>query len=135
MGQVTNDAPESFPLGETIVTWTATDTSGNSVSDTQLVTVVDTTAPSILQPEDIIVEATGLDGNVVELSIPVASDAISDIIINNNAPDVFPFGETIVIWSAEDESGNVSYVDHKVVISDTSAPELQIPLDLSLIHI
>jgi len=130
LGQVTNDAPELFPLGETVVTWTATDTSGNSVSDTQLVTVVDTTAPSILQPENIIVEATSSTSNIVELVIPIARDAISDTIINNNAPDTFPFGETVVTWSAEDESGNISHTDHKVIIIDTSAPELQIPIDM-----
>ena len=96
LGEVTNDAPELFPLGETIVTWTATDSAGNSASDTQLVTVVDTTAPSILQPENIIVEATSSTSNVVELIAPTADDAISEIKIDNNAPDVFPFGETIV---------------------------------------
>jgi hypothetical protein len=37
---VTNDAPEAgFPVGETTVTWVATDDSGNSTSDTQTVTL------------------------------------------------------------------------------------------------
>ncbi len=36
---VTNDAPQSFPPGTTLVTWTATDASGNSVTVTQTVTV------------------------------------------------------------------------------------------------
>jgi hypothetical protein len=36
---VTNDAPSVFPLGDTTVTWIATDLFGNSASDTQLVTV------------------------------------------------------------------------------------------------
>jgi len=130
ISSVENDAPELFPLGETIVTWTAIDTSGNSASDTQLVTVVDTTAPSILQPENIIVEATSFTSNVVELIAPIADDAISEIKIGNNAPDVFPFGETTVTWSAEDESGNVSYTDYKIIIVDTSAPELQISADI-----
>ena len=37
-----NDAPV-FPLGETIVTWTATDSSGNSASAAQSITIIDTT--------------------------------------------------------------------------------------------
>jgi hypothetical protein len=42
---VINDAPATFPIGDTTVTWTATDDSGNASSDTQLVSVVDTTPP------------------------------------------------------------------------------------------
>jgi len=124
LGEISNNAPESFPLGETVVTWTATDTSGNSVSETQLVTVVDTTAPSISQLEDIIVDATSPTSNVVELTPPISGDIISDVIINNNAPNAFPFGETVVTWSVEDESGNISYTDHKVIVVDNSSPEL-----------
>jgi hypothetical protein len=38
---VANDAPSVFPLGDTIVTFTAVDSSGNSASATTVVTVVD----------------------------------------------------------------------------------------------
>jgi hypothetical protein len=44
---VTNDAPALFPLGATLVTWTARDDAGNETTDTQLVTVQDTTPPVI----------------------------------------------------------------------------------------
>jgi len=44
---VTNDAPDFFPLGETLVTFTATDGSGNSASCSATVAVIDTTPPVI----------------------------------------------------------------------------------------
>ena len=127
---IENDAPEVFPLGETIVTWTATDTSGNSASDTQLVTVVDTTAPNITQLEDITVDATSATSNQIELVLPTVDDAISDVTITNDAPDVYPFGETIITWSAEDESGNLSYTNQKIIVVDNSPPELEVSGDI-----
>jgi len=44
---VTSDAPATYPLGTTVVTWTATDVNGNVSTGTQNVTVVDTTAPTV----------------------------------------------------------------------------------------
>ena len=38
---VTNNAPAAFPVGNTVVTWTATDARGNSETATQTVTSVD----------------------------------------------------------------------------------------------
>lgn len=45
MLDVSDDAPALFPLGVTNVNWTATDDAGNTDSDTQAVTIVDTTPP------------------------------------------------------------------------------------------
>ena len=42
---VTNNAPSLFPVGETIMTWTATDAAGNSATCTQSVTVIDNELP------------------------------------------------------------------------------------------
>jgi hypothetical protein len=44
---VANDAPPVFPVGTTVVTWTATDASGNTAQTTQTVSVVDTVAPAV----------------------------------------------------------------------------------------
>jgi hypothetical protein len=43
----TNDAPPIFPVGPTVVTWTATDVSGNDTTATQTVTVTDTVPPTV----------------------------------------------------------------------------------------
>lgn len=43
----TNNAPGYFYVGSTPVTWTATDASGNKTTATQMVNVVDTTAPAL----------------------------------------------------------------------------------------
>ena len=124
---VTNDAPDSFPLGETIVTWTATDSSGNFATSTQTVSVVDTTAPSITVPSAIQVEATGIEGNLADIGTSTASDSVEIISIINDAPDSFPLGETTVTWTATDSSGNFATSTQTVSVVDTTSPTLTIP--------
>ena len=128
IASITNDAPEFFPLGETTVTWTATDSSNNFSSLTQLVTVVDTTAPEILAPADITLEATSVDANIVNLDSATSTD-IQDVTIYVISPDVFPLGETTVTWTATDTSGNSASATQTVTIVDTTEPGLSIPDD------
>ncbi|MFB5645735.1 MAG: HYR domain-containing protein, partial [Nitrosopumilaceae archaeon] len=124
---ITNDAPSLFSLGETIVTWIATDTSGNSANATQVVSVVDTTSPSIDPVADVTLEATSASENTVSLNPPVANDSISEVTISNNAPAYFEVGETIVTWTATDAAGNTATTNQKITLTDTTAPELAIP--------
>ena len=129
---VTEHEPRFFVLGETTITWTATDTSGNSASATQTVTIVDTTSPSITVPDSIMMEATSADSNIVILGNPVSSDLVDTPSISNNAPDLFPLGETVVTWTATDTSGNSASATQTVTIVDTTAPELIIPEDITI---
>jgi hypothetical protein len=124
---ISSDAPSVFGLGETIITWTATDLSGNVASATQKITVIDTTAPKITQPESLTVEATSATENTISLTLPSAEDAVSEVHIENDAPSVFPLGETIVTWTATDEAGNAATSTQKITIVDTTAPTLAIP--------
>ena len=69
---ITNNAPGAsestgFPLGTTIVTWTATDAAGNVGTATQTVTVVDTTAPTVPSP------LTPLGGSITTSNQPTFS--------------------------------------------------------------
>ncbi|MFD2878935.1 hypothetical protein ACFTAO_27890 [Paenibacillus rhizoplanae] len=57
---ITSNAPESYALGTTEVTWTATDANGNVSTGVQKITVVDTTKPVLKLPADKTVEATAL---------------------------------------------------------------------------
>ena len=63
--QITNNAPDAFPFGTTIVTWNATDNVGKSVTDDQTITIIDTTAPQIKAPEDISLEATNVQMRIL----------------------------------------------------------------------
>jgi hypothetical protein len=102
---ITNNAPSFFPLGETIVTWTVTDASGNTATATQKVTVVDTTPPTIEAPDTLTV--------LVNAPKSVLTGTATDIVdpnptLTNDAPDFFPPGTTIVTWTATDASGNTA---------------------------
>ena len=128
--ELTNDAPEVFPLGETIVTWTATDSSGNSASATQTITVVDTTAPVIVSLDNITSNATSKSNNIVELEQISATDSVSTIQITNNAPSYYEFGETIVTWTATDSSGNSASATQTITVVDTTAPVITVPQNI-----
>jgi len=128
---ITNDAPQFFSIGNTTVTWTAADSSGNVASGQQSVSVVDKTIPVISPPSDIIFEATSLNENVIDPGSPLVTD-VQNVIISNNAPQVFPFGETIVTWFVQDPTGNSATVTQSVTVIDTTSPTLIIPEDITI---
>lgn len=112
---ITNDAPTSFPLGTTTVTWTATDKAGNQATATQTVKVQDTTAPTFtFVPKDIVTTTTGTSTKVA-IGTATATD-IFGATVTNDAPDTFPIGTTTVTWSAKDPSGNIATATQKVTI-------------------
>ncbi len=130
---VTNDAPEVFPLGTTTVTWTATDAAGNVATDTQTVTVVDTTPPELTRPEPVSVEQTAADGTPVGLHPPLASDICdANPVVTSDAPAVFPMGDTTVTWTATDAAGNQATVAQTVTVVDTTAPTVTAPEAVSV---
>jgi hypothetical protein len=130
---ITNDAPEFFSVGETTITWTATDSSGNSSTVTQTVTIIDTITPSITAPDSITVEATSADFNVVELGEAIYDDLVDISSITNDAPEFFPVGETTITWTTTDSSGNSSTATQFVTIIDTTAPVLTVPENVAIV--
>ncbi|MCP9198451.1 HYR domain-containing protein [Gramella sp. GC03-9] len=126
---VSNDAPTQFPLGETIVTWTAEDTAGNSTTVIQKITVSDNTAPEITAPADFTADAdsdscfaTGLD-----LGTETVNDNCGVASVTNDAPAQFPLGETTVTWTVTDDSGNTATDIQVVTIVDNTLPVITVP--------
>ncbi|WP_197706544.1 HYR domain-containing protein, partial [Candidatus Nitrosotalea okcheonensis] len=128
---ITNNASKTFPLGKTSVLWIATDASGNKANATQTVDVVDTTAPKVIMPANVVVEATSLNNNTVSLSNPSVVD-LQPVMITNNAPKEFPLGSTNVIWIATDASGNKANVTQIITVKDTTAPKITAPENIKI---
>ncbi|MBM3499848.1 MAG: HYR domain-containing protein, partial [Armatimonadetes bacterium] len=92
---------------------------------TQTVTVTDTTPPSITAPTAASAEQASADGTAVELAGPTVSDVCdADVEVGNDAPGVFPLGDTVVAWTATDDSGNAATAEQTVTVVDTTPPEL-----------
>ena len=123
---VSNNAPAEFQVGETIVTWSASDVEGNLSTDTQVVTIVDDTPPTITAPSDITVSTNdSCTATGVTLGDATTSDNCSVASVSNDAPAAsFSLGITIVTWTATDASGNSSTDTQIVDVVDTNAPNM-----------
>ncbi|CUR51207.1 conserved protein of unknown function [Nitrosotalea devaniterrae] len=127
---ITNNASKTFPLGKSTILWIAKDASGNTSNGTQTVDVVDTTAPKITAPHDVIVNATSSTGTIVTIGNAVSSDNVHVDSITNNAPSSFQFGNTTIVWTAKDEAGNTANATQIIQVVDRSPPQLIIPKDI-----
>ena len=129
---ITTDASSTFPLGETTVTFTTTDSSNNTVTATAAVTVSDTTGPIVVAPENITVAAVDATGTPATdttittfLTAAVATDTVSGAVtVTTDAPETFPLGATTVTFSASDGTGNAGSSSATVTVSDTTGPVL-----------
>ncbi len=110
-----------FALGENIVECTASDSSGNSSTESFRIIVEDTTAPFLVVPPNAEVIFEGVL-TTVDIGVATATDAVDPSpVISNNAPSQFPLGETLVIWTATDFSGNS---DSQTQIVNVNGPQV-----------
>src|SRR5690606_20294527 len=114
--------------------WTVTDTSGNTATDTQLVTVEDKISPEIIAPGKLSVNADPgtCSATGVNLGTPATSDNCGVPVVDNDAPDSFPIGTTTVIWTVIDNSGNTTTASQKVIVNDVEAPVIYITEDIEI---
>ena len=125
------DISSPFAVGIHTVTWTATDSQGHEGIDTQTVTIVDTTPPTITPPMNINAEATGANTSVT-LGTASARDLVdgnvSPVTANNTGP--FTLGTHTITWSATDAAGNTGTATQTITLIDTTPPTVTAPANI-----
>ena len=127
-------------------TWTATDACGNVSTCVQILTVADTTAPTIVSPAPIVVCAGNCDGEVPDYSTTViTSDACGTVTVTQNpaagTPVTLAQGTVNVVLYATDACGNVSTATTSVTASTSYASVVELggqcggPNNTPLIHV
>jgi len=115
---VTNDAPAGgFPVGETVVTFTAT---GDGVNETCTVTVTitDDTGPVIDCPADGELVRTELGEDVLAPEATATDDCTAGDIVVTPTPAVLSQGINDIEYSATDGAGNTSTCNSEFTIID-----------------
>jgi len=126
-------------------TWKATDDCGNTSTCQQIITVVDTTKPTITCPSDLVLECGDPLAPISYtnwLSSAVAFDNCdASVTITTDAP---PFDQlpkdckkdrntgTWVLFTATDDCGNVRKCNAKVWLLDTKDPVITCPDDVTI---
>lgn len=133
-----------FPVGNTTVTYTATDKSGNQASDTQVVTVVDNTPPVVTPPGPVTLftgpGATACSVTVSDLDGTFGTGSATDncpgvgAVIRSGVPsgNVFPVGQTTLTYSATDAHGNTGQATQVVTVIDNTQPVISCPANITI---
>jgi hypothetical protein len=120
----------AFPIGYTLVQYTATDAAGNTATCNFDVQVDDNQAPVITCPANISVgNGNGLCGaNVIFLVIGATDNCgIPSVTTSANSGDFFPIGTTTVTATALDANNLQANCSFTVTVNDTELPSIACP--------
>ena len=124
----THNSGDTFAVGTTTVTYTATDAAGNTVSASFDVIITDNQAPAIADmPANITVSNDAEQcGAAVTWMAPSASDncGVTSFTSTNNSGDTFPVGTTMVTYTAVDAAGNTTTASFTITVTDSEAPAI-----------
>jgi hypothetical protein len=120
------DSGSTFPIGNTVVTCSATDSHSNTGTSQFQVNVQDNT-PSLFIPGNITgVEATSLSGSTVTFSTSATDveDGSIPVICTPASGSTFALGTTTVNCSATDLANNTTNGNFSVTVIDTTTPTI-----------
>ena len=128
---------DTFALGVSTVSYTATDSAGNSTTCSFTITVEDNEGPILVCPADINVSNDpGFCGAIVTFVDPVGMDnCTNDTTVQSGglaSGSLFPVGSTSVTFTATDSVGNSTSCTFDVIVADTQAPVITCPVDTVL---
>ncbi|MGH9963156.1 MAG: HYR domain-containing protein, partial [Pyrinomonadaceae bacterium] len=114
-----------FPVGQTTITYTATDAFNNTGTATQNVIVIDNTPPTISCSMNIVVDFDpGVNGAVVTYTPPSGTDHGGGSTTTQTAGlasgSTFPVGTTTNTFRVTDAAGNIAECSFKVTVALTS---------------
>jgi hypothetical protein len=117
----TSDPLSYTTSGTYIITWTYTDASGNTSTQTQIVIVDDTFAPV---PDAVSLPDVTGDCSAAVIGVPTATDACAGTIIGTTTdPLTYSIGGTYFItWFFDDGNGNISSQVQTVIVNDNTEP-------------
>ncbi|MBL7795696.1 MAG: HYR domain-containing protein, partial [Saprospiraceae bacterium] len=138
---VTSNAPSTYPIGNTTVTWTATDASGNTETCQQTVTVVDNQAPTLTCPSG---SPFARNTDATECNYTVQGTEFNPTAFGDNCPGAtvsnsfnnmaslagadLPKGSTTITWTVTDGMAMSSTTCAIVVtVSDNQMPTITCP--------
>lgn len=130
-----------FPVGTTVLTYTATDGGGNMSAALQNVQVVDNTPPGITAPTNVIVN-TG--PGATNCTVLVSDQTLGTATVTDNcsasstrsgipAGNLFPIGMTAITYTATDVSGNTNVATQTVTVIDDTPPVINCPTNLPVV--
>ncbi len=135
------DGPVSgsiFPLGTTVVEFTAEDESGNTSTCSINIVVEDQESPIITCPANIEAPASaGACEAAVTFDLPTFSDNCpGGSIVQTNGPvsgSIFPVGSTEIEFTATDAAGNSTICTTAVLVNDEELPTITCPADVEIL--
>ncbi|MFN3653099.1 MAG: HYR domain-containing protein [Armatimonadota bacterium] len=129
---------DPYPVGTTVVTWTATSRQGETVTCRQTITVLDTEKPVLTVPANVTKRAKPKACSArVEVAPARATDNCPGVSVacvrSDGKPltDPYPAGVTTVTCTATDASGNTATGSFTVTVTETVPPMLTVPRDIT----
>ncbi|MBI1226522.1 MAG: HYR domain-containing protein [Bacteroidetes bacterium] len=124
----------AFPVGNTTVSWLATDNSGNTETCNFTVTVNDAESPVVNCGDVTVVNDLDQCGAIVIYQVEVGDNcgvASTSTALGTASGDFFQVGTTAVAYTATDNAGNSSTCQFNVRVNDTQLPVITCPANIT----